>query len=119
MKIGYERQNDNYRHSDGSYSIWGPSKGNTPATDSQGSMWLTTFVVKAFGQASRFIDIDSLLMQKSIDWILNKQSRKSGCFEPVGQLIHSSLAGPEQSLTASVLVSFKVSLIDSSTVYSH
>jgi len=111
MKIGYERQNENYRHSDGSYSIWGPSKGSTPATDSQGSLWLTTFVVKAFGQASKFIDIDSRLLQKSIDWILNKQSRKSGCFEPVGQNIHSSLAGPEQSLTASVVVSFKVSLI--------
>jgi hypothetical protein len=44
-------------------------------------------------------------LQQSIDWILNKQSRKSGCFEASGQLIHSSLAGPEQSLTASVVVS--------------
>jgi hypothetical protein len=43
-------------------------------------------------------------LQESVDWILEKQSRKSGCFEAVGQLIHSSLAGPEQSLTASVLV---------------
>ena len=104
MRIGYGRQNDNYRHSDGSYSIWGPSKTNDNI-HSQGSMWLTTFVVKAFGQASKYIDIDSQKMQQSIDWILNKQSRKSGCFEAVGQLIHSSLAGPEQSLTASVLVS--------------
>ena len=100
MKIGYERQNEKYRHSDGSYSVWGPSSDGT----SQGSLWLTTFVVKAFAQASKFIPIDSRMLQQSINWILEKQSRKSGCFEPVGQLIHSSLAGPEQSLTASVLV---------------
>jgi hypothetical protein len=56
-------------------------------------------------QASKFIHIDSRTLQQSIDWILNKQSRKSGCFEASGQLIHSSLAGPEQSLTASVVVS--------------
>ena len=106
MRIGYSRQNDNYRHSDGSYSIWGPSKTIINSdNNNQGSMWLTTFVVKAFAQASKYIDIESQKMQRSIDWILNKQSRKSGCFDAVGQLIHSSLAGPEQSLTASVLVS--------------
>jgi hypothetical protein len=48
MQIGYERQNEKYRHSDGSYSVWGPSKDG----NSQGSMWLTTFVVKAFSQVS-------------------------------------------------------------------
>ena len=106
MRIGYSRQNDNYRHSDGSYSIWGPSNTIINSEDNnQGSMWLTTFVVKAFAQASKYIDVESQKMQRSIDWILNKQSRKSGCFDAVGQLIHSSLAGPEQSLTASVLVS--------------
>ena len=100
MKIGYERQNEHYRHDDGSYSIWGPSKDGT----SQGSLWLTTFVVKAFGQAAKFIPIQANLVQRSISWILEKQMRTSGCFVPVGQFIHSSVAGPEQSLTASVLV---------------
>jgi len=46
MKIGYDRQNELYRHSDGSYSIWGPARDPS----SQGSMWLTTFVVKAYSQ---------------------------------------------------------------------
>jgi len=57
MKIGYERQNEHYRHSDGSYSVWGPSKDSS--SSNQGSLWLTTFVVKAFGQAAKFIHIDS------------------------------------------------------------
>jgi hypothetical protein len=57
MKIGYERQNERYRHPDGSYSVWGPSKD----VQSHGSMWLTTFVVKAFSQAAKFIDVDARL----------------------------------------------------------
>lgn len=74
MRLGYSRQNEKYRHGDGSYSIWGPSSSG----DNVGSIWLTTFVVKAFSQASKYIDIDTRALQKSIDWILEKQSRKSG-----------------------------------------
>ena len=50
MESGYERQEKNYRHRDGSYSIWGPRD-----EDAEGSVWLTAFVVKAFSQASKYI----------------------------------------------------------------
>ena len=50
MRSGYQRQERNYRHRDGSYSIWGPRD-----EDAEGSVWLTAFVVKAFSQASKYI----------------------------------------------------------------
>merc|ERR1719462_853897 len=45
MEIGYSRQ-QKYRHSTGSYSIWGGDDVK------KGSTWLTAFVVKVFAQAS-------------------------------------------------------------------
>ena len=74
MKIGYDRQNEHYRHSDGSYSIWGPSKDNK----NNGSLWLTMFVVKAFSQASKFIKINGFFMQQSVRWLLEKQNKNTG-----------------------------------------
>ena len=68
MKNGYERQEKNYRHKDGSYSVWGPKD-----DEAEGSVWLTAFVVKAFSQASKYIDIDERDLRKSQDW-LNRYS---------------------------------------------
>merc|ERR1712062_232744 len=75
MKAGYERQEQNYRHKDGSYSIWGPKD-----EDAEGSVWLTAFVVKAFAQASDYIDIDQENLRQSIGWLKRKQNQ-DGCFE--------------------------------------
>ena len=78
MKAGYERQEQNYRHKDGSYSIWGPKD-----EDAEGSVWLTAFVVKAFAQASDYIDIDQENLRQSIGWLKRKQN-PDGCFENSG-----------------------------------
>ena len=78
MKAGYERQEQNYRHKDGSYSIWGPKD-----EDAEGSVWLTAFVVKAFAQASDYIDIDQENLRQSIGWLKRKQNQ-DGCFENSG-----------------------------------
>merc|ERR1712062_374524 len=78
MKAGYERQEQNYRHKDGSYSIWGPKD-----EDAEGSVWLTAFVVKAFAQASDYIDIDQDKLRQSIGWLKRKQN-PDGCFENSG-----------------------------------
>ncbi|GFY41170.1 pregnancy zone protein [Trichonephila inaurata madagascariensis] len=109
MKIGYQREL-NYRHKDGSYSAFGSS-------DSEGSLWLTAFVVKSFGQARRFIDIDEKDLALSTSWLLEKQF-ENGCFEPTGRVLHKEMKGGlsegEQSLaplTAYVLVS----LLESTT----
>ena len=78
MKAGYERQELNYRHRDGSYSIWGPKD-----EDAEGSVWLTAFVVKAFAQAADYIDIDQEKLRQSIGWLKRKQN-PDGCFENSG-----------------------------------
>ena len=66
MKIGYDRE-QKYRFPDGSYSVWGPK------TDDTGSMWLTSFVVKAFVQASKYIEVDKKSIMESMYWIIKQQ----------------------------------------------
>ena len=101
MNIGYKRQN-NYRHSDGSYSIWG-GKG-----DKDGSTWLTAFVVKAFSEASKYISIDSELVQQSVNWLLKGQM-ENGCFMKRGYVHSSYLKGgaSDDSLTAFVFTALQ------------
>merc|ERR1712088_627462 len=96
MKIGYDRE-QKYRFPDGSYSVWGPK------TDDTGSMWLTSFVVKAFIQASKYIEMDKRNVMESIYWILQQQG-KDGCFHNKGYALHQELKGDSTSLSASVLV---------------
>jgi len=86
-----------YRFPDGSYSVWGPK------TDDTGSMWLTSFVVKAFVQASNYIEMDKRNVMESIYWILRQQG-KDGCFQNKGYALHQELKGDSTSLSASVLV---------------
>ncbi|EEC20000.1 alpha-macroglobulin, putative, partial [Ixodes scapularis] len=58
LKTGYQRQMK-YRHPDGSYSAFGTS-------DSTGSMFLTSFVVKSFKQAEKYVPIDAANLKESI-----------------------------------------------------
>ena len=97
MRTGYNRENSKFRHSDGSYSVWGPG------TSKEGSMWLTSFVLKVFSQASKFITVDSSMLKQSKDWVLRHQMR-TGCFPNKGFAVHSQIKGSDASLTASLLV---------------
>ncbi|XP_078666355.1 C3 and PZP-like alpha-2-macroglobulin domain-containing protein 8 isoform X2 [Branchiostoma floridae x Branchiostoma belcheri] len=94
---GYQRQLT-YRRYDGSYSAFGNR-------DSQGSMWLTSFVLKSFSQARSFIYIDPAELEKPLEWIISQQA-PDGFFPPLGQLINKDLQGGLQgrvSLTAYVV----------------
>eukprot|EP00058_Branchiostoma_floridae_P001384 XP_002586872.1 hypothetical protein BRAFLDRAFT_101769 [Branchiostoma floridae] len=94
---GYQRQLT-YRRKDGSYSAFGNR-------DSQGSMWLTSFVLKSFSQARSFIYIDPVELEKPREWIISQQA-PDGSFPPLGQLINKDLQGGLQgrvSLTAYVV----------------
>jgi len=100
---GWKRQ-QKYRHKDGSYSIWGPSD-----EGAEGSMWLTSFVVKSFTVAEKYLqDSDGLFtkgsIKKSLKWIMSNVDNETGCYKNVGYTITSELKGP--SLTASVLTAF-------------
>merc|ERR1712106_551981 len=96
-EIGYNRQ-QKYNHPNGAYSIWG-GKG-----DKDGSTWLTAFVVKSFSEASKYIDIDTKLMQRSVNWLIEGQM-ENGCFQKRGY-VHSSYlqgGGSDSSLTPFVV----------------
>lgn len=101
MRIGYQRQLK-YRHDDGSYSAFGNS-------NADGSMWLTAFVVKCFGQSLPFIDIDNEDLVKSLNWF-RKRQLENGCFPKIGYTHSYYLKGGiskesnEAAMTAFVLI---------------
>ncbi|XP_059143735.1 CD109 antigen-like [Physella acuta] len=92
MKIGYQRQIENYRHKDGSYSAWG-EKGSG---SSFGSTWLTAFVMRSFSQASEFISVDPEVLSSGVQFLSARQSN-NGSFQELGVVFHSEM----QSGTAS------------------
>ncbi|KTF99972.1 hypothetical protein cypCar_00019544 [Cyprinus carpio] len=79
---GYQGQL-NYRHSDGSYSTFGYDESNT---------WLTAFVLRSFGLATRFVFIDPNVLQSAKDWLMSQQG-SNGCFMQRGTLYHNDMKG--------------------------
>ncbi|KAM6475575.1 alpha-2-macroglobulin-like protein 1 [Liasis olivaceus] len=97
LQSGYQRELQ-YKHSDGSYSAFGPS-------DGQGNTWLTAFVTKCFIQAKQFIFIDERNIQASLEWLRSNQL-PTGCFANVGRLLHTAMKGgvnDEVSLAAYII----------------
>ncbi|XP_067087782.1 alpha-2-macroglobulin-like protein 1 [Osmerus mordax] len=96
LKGGYQNEL-NYRHTDGSYSAFGQS-------DESGNTWLTTFVMKSFGGAHRFIFIDPVHITMAKSWLAGLQ-QPNGCITSVGKLFHNDMQGgvsDDVSLTAYV-----------------
>ncbi|XP_058625207.1 alpha-2-macroglobulin-like isoform X1 [Onychostoma macrolepis] len=82
LQSGYQGQL-NYRHSDGSYSTFGYDESNT---------WLTAFVLRSFGLATRFVFIDPNVLQSAKDWLIS-QKGSNGCFMQRGTLYHNDMKG--------------------------
>ncbi|XP_070502251.1 CD109 antigen-like [Chironomus tepperi] len=100
MESGYQRELG-YKHDDGSYSAFGKS-------DSSGSTWLTAFVIKSFNQASKYIEIETNVMNQGLQFLSDTQEN-DGSFSEVGNVIHSDLQGGSSNgigLTAYVLTTF-------------
>ena len=62
-------------------------------------MWLTSFVVKSFAKASKFVDIPENTMKQSIKFLMKNKDRETGCFNLLGYAIHSELKGPSLTLS--------------------
>ncbi|GAB6025191.1 C3 and PZP-like, alpha-2-macroglobulin domain containing 8 [Chamberlinius hualienensis] len=84
LKQGYQRVL-NYKHYDGSYSLFGPS-------DSEGSIWLTAFVLKSFAKASSIVFIEPEELNSCIKFIIANQLT-NGCFKTTGKLLYKSMQG--------------------------
>jgi CD109 antigen len=98
MITGYQRQLT-YRRSDGSFSAFGQS-------DDEGSLWLTSFVLKAFSEAKDLVYIDEQVIDVARTWVVSHQNG-DGSFDPVGFVHHQEMLGGLQgrdALTAYVAV---------------
>ncbi|XP_035289149.1 alpha-2-macroglobulin-like isoform X1 [Anguilla anguilla] len=96
LESGYQREL-NYKHNDGSYSAFGQR-------DASGNTWLTAFVMKSFGGATRYIFIDPKYITSAKVW-LSLQQQEDGCIKSVGKLFHNGMKGgvsDEVMLTAYV-----------------
>jgi CD109 antigen len=91
MVTGYQRQLT-YRRSDGSFSAFGQQ-------DKEGSLWLTSFVMKSFAQAKDAIYIDESVLSSARDWVAKHQNG-DGSFDPVGFVHHQEMLGGLQGKTA-------------------
>lgn len=91
IETGYQRQL-NYKRADGSFSAFGPS-------DTNGSVWLTAYVLKTFQQASKVIGIDESVIKQAASFIA-RHSRPDGTIEEVGMLHNKRLqsAGGENPI---------------------
>ncbi|XP_037370271.1 alpha-1-macroglobulin-like [Talpa occidentalis] len=97
---GYQRQL-NYKHSDGSYSSFGDDDGR-----SEGSTWLTAFVLKSFVQAQSHIFVENSHLTNSFNWLAKKQ-KENGCFQRSGTILNNAIKGEvndEVTLSAYVTI---------------
>ncbi len=88
---GYQRELT-YRRSDGSFSAFGNQ-------DSEGSMFLTAFVLRTFAEAKDLIYIDEAVLSDAAQWIVSHQNG-DGSFEDVGFVHHQELLGGIQGRDA-------------------
>ncbi|XP_072280907.1 alpha-2-macroglobulin-like protein 1 [Pyxicephalus adspersus] len=93
---GYQRELT-YKHLDGSYSAFGEN-------DGEGSTWLTTFVIKCFYQAKKYVFIDEKVLQQAVQWLTTSQN-PNGCFKSRGKLFHTLMkGGVEDDLSLSAYI---------------
>lgn len=87
LSTGYQKQLA-YKHSDGSYSAFGPGFGG----ESSGNTWLTAFVMKSFARARSYVYIDPQHTTDALTWLTLRQ-KSNGCFQNVGYLFNNAMKG--------------------------
>ncbi|XP_052891713.1 thioester-containing protein 1 allele S3-like [Anopheles moucheti] len=96
LRQGYHNQM-RYHQTDGSFGAY---------QNATGSVFLTAFVAKSMQMVSKYIDVDTVMVEKVYDWLASKQ-HSSGRFDEVGSVIHKGmLSGLRNgiSLTSYVLI---------------
>lgn len=103
MEYGYQNM-FRYRHSDGSFSSFGPGQHTDPGKLVNGSTWLTAYVIQSFQQIGQYITVDSKLVEKGLEY-LAKMQNKNGSFHDIGDYFYAANR-KEIYLTSSVLLAF-------------
>lgn len=96
MELAYQDQL-NYLRKDGSFSPFGRN-------DGFGSIWLTSQTAGVLQGASKYIDMDSTVIRKSLFWLVDHQ-KPDGSFQEDGAISHRIQANPV-SLTAFTVLGF-------------
>ncbi|EDW55785.1 GM17367 [Drosophila sechellia] len=87
----------NYLHEDGSFSYFDPPKAN-------GSVWLTSYVLRYLGDIRSLIYIDRTILQKGFEFLLSRQ-HEDGSFTE--DFKYFSRSGSSLFLTSSVLLALQ------------
>ena len=96
MGLGYQNQL-NYLRNDGAFSPFGKK-------DGFGSIWLTAQTAGALQGASKYIDVDEVVIQRALSWVVSKQQR-DGSFKEEGEISHKIQSDPV-ALTSLVVLGF-------------
>lgn len=100
LQIGYQRMLS-FRHSDGSFSAFGNS-------DHSGSTWLTAYVVKFLLRSRTFVEIEDLVVEEALDFIIGKQE-PNGTFREDGVVIHTEMqSGTEAGIAFTAFISIVI-----------
>eukprot|EP00094_Tigriopus_californicus_P007480 TCALIF_07202-PA protein Name:"Similar to CUBN Cubilin (Canis familiaris)" AED:0.20 eAED:0.21 QI:0/0.76/0.57/0.97/0.85/0.88/35/0/3998 len=97
LEDGYQRQLV-FKLEDGSFSSFG-------STDRRGSIWVTSLVARYFEQASPYVDIDSEVVTRTLEW-LTEQQQPTGAFAETGENYNHRLQEDDKALTAFVSLAF-------------
>ncbi|KAH8353268.1 hypothetical protein KR084_009879, partial [Drosophila pseudotakahashii] len=96
LRMGYQNVL-NYQHEDGSFSYFGPKKGN-------GSIWLTSFVLHYLSDIQEIIYIDNSILNKGFEFLIKRQN-EDGSF--TDDFEYFSRKDSSLFLTSSVLLSLQ------------
>ncbi|XP_037809399.1 LOW QUALITY PROTEIN: C3 and PZP-like alpha-2-macroglobulin domain-containing protein 8 [Lucilia sericata] len=97
IEIGYQ-QELSFRHKNGGYSVFGEN------SDKEASNWLTAYVVRFLIKASKYIAIESRIIDSGLEYLANQQWF-DGKFPYTGYLFYKELQNT-YSFTAFVLLTF-------------
>lgn len=97
LDIGYQ-QTLSYRHNNGGYSVFG---GNY---DKEASTWLTAYVARFMIKASKYIAIETRIIDSAMEYLANQQLT-DGSFPYTGYLFFKQLEN-KHGFTAFVLLTF-------------
>ncbi|XP_025086885.1 CD109 antigen-like [Pomacea canaliculata] len=98
LETGYQRELT-YQRQDGAFSTFGNN-------DNSGSTWLTAFVLRVFHEARSDVYVDSAVLQRAMDWLIQRQNT-DGSFNEFGHIFDPQMRtfGDHSSgLTAFVLL---------------
>lgn len=95
----------NFRLKDGSFSAFGlPQYYRDEKKPTNGSTWLTAYIIRSFNQLREFVNIDERVINEGLEYMVKNQA-KNGSFIDKGNFYYGG-SRDVISLTSTVLLAF-------------